>query len=240
MPMAIALLLAVNGLTFHCPQRLSTPSRRDILTSFTAASAAPVLAPTAARAAALSMQGAQVSEWPPVEYLEPIVEFKQLLDALVDAVTIESNWPGIRGRLDKFFSGGPGGIFSDRFFYIGASAQYVFKIKYLGSGESVDKDKLARQEPMVRTMEALQQLRTELKDPLPAPAVVRGCAKRAQENAAIWLGQVPAADVERVDALIRAVRAADKDRNGVLSPGELEALSPADQQTWKARQELFG
>lgn len=185
------------------------------------------------------MQGAQVSEWPPAEYMEPIIEFKQLVDALVDAVTIESNWPGIRGRLDKFFSGGPGGIFSDRYFYIGASAQYIFRIKY-AEGESVDKDKLARQEPMVRTMEALQELRTELKDPLPAPAVIRGCAMRAQENLASWLRQVPPADVERVEALIRAVRAADKDRNGVLSPGELETLPPADQQTWKARQELFG
>ena len=47
-------------------------------------------------------------------------------------------------------------------------------------------------------------------------------------------------DVERVDALIKAVRRADADRNGELSPAELSTLTPADQLTWKARQSLFG
>ena len=172
--------------------------------------------------------------------MEPVVEFKQLLDGLVEGVRDEANWPFIRKRLDRFFSGGPGGIFSDRFFYLGAAAQYVFKIEYDGPGQAVDADKLARQEPMLQTMEALQQLRAELKDTLPAPAVVRGCAARAQDGVARWLAQVPKADVEKVDALIRAVRAADTDRNGELSPSELDKLAPADQATWNARQALFG
>ena len=116
----------------------------------------------------------------------------------------------------------------------------MFKIKYEDSGPRVDADKLARQDDIISTMEALQQLRTELKDALPAPAVVRGCALRAQEGMARWLAQVPATDVERVGTLIRAVRAADVDRNGELSPAELSTLPPADQLTWKARQDLFG
>ena len=57
---------------------------------------------------------------------------------------------------------------------------------------------------------------------------------------ASWLAQVPAADVERLEALTKAVRAADLDKNGVLSTSELDTLTPADQRTWKARQELFG
>ena len=182
----------------------------------------------------------QVLEWPGIEYLEPVVELKQLLDGLVVGVQDQDQWPFIRRRLDKFFSGGPGGIFSDRFFYLGASAQYVFKIRYEGSGAAVDADKLARQEPMLSTMEALQQLQRELRDTLPAPAVVRGCATRAQDGVARWLAQVPDDDVERVGALIRAVRTADVDRNGELSPAELSTLVPADQKTWLARQALFG
>eukprot|EP00966_Prymnesium_polylepis_P023607 543287-Prymnesium_polylepis.1 len=89
-------------------------------------------------------------------------------------------------------------------------------------------------------MDALQQLRTELKDALPAPAVVRGCAARAQDGVARWLALVPAADVERVGGLIRAVRAADVDRNGELSAAELATLTQGDQLTWKKRQDLFG
>ena len=124
---------------------------------------------------------ASVSEWPAVEYLEPVVELKQLLDGLVVGVQDESNWPFIRRKLDSFFSGGPGGIFSDRFFYQGVAIQYAFQIKYAplqATSGAIDSDKLARQDAILGTMDALQQMRTELKDALPAPAVVRGCGLR--------------------------------------------------------------
>mmetsp|Transcript_33869 Transcript_33869/g.55947 ORF Transcript_33869/g.55947 Transcript_33869/m.55947 type:complete len:200 (+) Transcript_33869:13-612(+) len=158
-------------------------SRRMFVQSLAAASAAQMLHAASARAsdvAVVRVSNVIVSEWPPIEYMEPIVEFKQLLGGLVDGVKDEANWPFIRRRLDKFFSGGPGGVFSDRFFYQGVSAQYVFKIKYEGSGSDVDADKIARNGHIISTMDALQDLRTELKDALPAPAVVRGCASRAQ------------------------------------------------------------
>ena len=250
---AVALFLSANDALVSSGHRsashsalgppaaeLASKGRREVLRSFAAVSAFQLLPATAADVTVVRVSDVRVSEWPPIEYMEPMVELKQLLDGLVDGVKDEANWPFIRRRLDKFFSGGPGGIFSDRYFYQGVSAQYVFKIKYESTGPSVDADKLARQNGIISTMEALQQLRTELKDPLPAPAVVRGCAARAQDGLAQWLAQVPAADVERVGALIRAVRAADMDRNGELSPAELGTLQPADQLTWKARQDLFG
>lgn len=221
--------------------KLWSTNRRSLLQSFAAATIVPAGPARAAEGVVVvRTSDVRVRAYPPVEYMEPVVELKQLLDALAEGVTDEANWPFVRRRLDKFFAGGPGGIFSDRFFYLGASAQYVFKIDYEDAGPTVDADKLARQEPIISTMEALQQLREELKDSLPAPAVVRGCAARARDGVVRWLAQVPPADVARVDALIRAVRAADTDRNGELSPPELATLAPTDQATWKARQALFG
>jgi len=246
----LSMLLAgadsLVGVPKHPTEVQSAPtrsSRRALLrTSFAAVSAAHL--PAMAAAADVSVvrvnDAVRVNAWPSIEYMEPIVELKQLMDGLVEGVADDKNWPIIRRRLDKFFSGGPGGIFSDRYFYIGVSAQYVFQIKYEGSGRAVDADKLARQEPITQAMEELQKLRAELKDPLPAPAIVRGCATRARDGVDLWLRQVPAADVERVYALIRAVRSADVDRNGELSPAELATLPGADQQIWKARQNLFG
>ena len=172
---------------------------------------------------------------------EPMIEFKQSMDALVDGAKEPAEWPFIRKRLDRFFSGGPGGIFSDRFFYLGVSAQYVFKIKYDDTAKSalVDADKLARQKPIEETMEALQQLRTELKTPEPNAVVVLGCATRARDGVGKWLSQVPAADVERVFGLLKTVRAADINRDGSLSEQELSTLDPADAEAWRARLALF-
>ena len=120
----------------------------------------------------------------------------------------------IRRRLDRFFSGGPGGIFSDRYFYTGVSAQYIFKIKYEGSGNLVDADKLNRQETIAGTMEALQQMRMELKTPEPNAIVVLGCARRARDGVDSWLARVPSGDIERVGVLLKSVRAADANRDG--------------------------
>ena len=216
------------------------PTRRSVLQFAATSALLPATAQAADGVTIVRTSNVRVRAWPAVEYMEPVVELKQLLDGLVEGVKDEANWPFIRKRLDKFFSGGPGGIFSDRFFYIGASAQYVLKIEYEDSGPTVEADKAARQEPVLSTMEALQELRAELKSTLPVAAVVRGCAARAQDGVFRWLAQVPATDVQHVDALIRAVRAADLDRNGELSPAELSTLPPDQQTTWKARQSLFG
>ena len=155
-----------------------------------------------------------------------MIEFKQSMDALVDGAKEPAEWPFIRKRLGRFFSGGPGGIFSDRFFYLGVSAQYVFKIKYDDTAKSalVDADKLARQKPIEETMEALQQLRTELKTPEPNAIVVLGCATRARDGVGKWLSQLPAADVERVFGLLKTVLAADINRDGSLSEQETRAV----------------
>ena len=107
------------------------------------------------------------------------------------------------------------------FLYAGVSAQYVFKIRYADSGPSVDADKLAWQDDIESTMEALQQLRTELKTVEPNAIVVVGCARRARDGVARWLARVPAADVERVSALLKSVRNADVNRDGQLSDAEL-------------------
>ena len=181
----------------------------------------------------------KVNAFPGIEYMEPMIEFQQAMDALVDGSQDPTQYPFIKRRLDRFFSGGPGGIFSDRFFYAGVSAQYVFNIRYADSGPSVDADKLAWQDDIERTMEALQQLRTELKTVEPNAIVVVGCARRARDGVARWLARVPAADVERVSALLKSVRNADVNRDGQLSDVELATLNPVDQAAWRARLSLF-
>ena len=101
MVLAIALLVATDGLL--C--RSTKPSRRHLLQSFAVASTSQLL-PAIARAAEVTVvrvTDVRVSEWPPVEYMEPMVELKQLLDGLVDGVKDEANWPSIRKRLDRFF-----------------------------------------------------------------------------------------------------------------------------------------
>ena len=210
-----------------------TSSRRAILVG-----AAALGSPKRAVAEATSTT-VQVAEYPGIEYMEPMIELQQLMDALVDGAKDPAQWRFIRRRLDGFFSGGPGGIFSDRYFYTGVSAQYIFKIKYEGSGSLVDADKLARQETVAGAMEALQQMRTELKTPEPNAIVVLGCARRARDGIGGWLARVPSTDVERVSVLLKSVRAADANRDGQLSDAEMATLAPADRETWKARLALF-
>ena len=102
-----------------------------------------------------------------------MIEFQQAMDALVDGSQDPTQYPFIKRRLDRFFWWAWRNL-SDRF-YAGVSAQYVFKIRYADSGPSVDADKLAWQDDIESTMEALQQLRTELKTVEPNAIVVVGC-----------------------------------------------------------------
>ena len=55
-----------------------------------------------------------------------------------------------------------------------------------------------------------------------------------------WLSLVPKADVERCDALFRATREADANRDGKLDASELATLQSADRATWEARVALVG
>ena len=48
------------------------------------------------------------------------------------------------------------------------------------------------------------------------------------------------ADVERCDALFRATREADANRDGKLDASELATLQSADRATWEARVALVG
>jgi len=238
LPTLLVGTLCLRPQSHHGSRSSSLPvtlSRRAML----GVGAAALGTPKRAVADATFIAGARVAEYPSIEYMEPIIEFKQLMDALVDGANEPSQWPYIRRRLDRFFSGGPGGIFSDRYFYTGVSAQYIFKIKYEGSGNLVDADKLNRQETIAGTMEALQQMRMELKTPEPNAIVVLGCARRARDGVDSWLARVPSGDIERVGVLLKSVRAADANRDGQLSDDELATLAGADRETWKARLALF-
>ena len=172
----------------------------------------------------------------PLEYLAPIYELKLSIDALANAVSDPVRWPGLRARLDRFF----GGPFSEQYYYAGLSIQYVSQIAYQDLDAFVEADKLARQEAMAGVISALRELRDALRGGEAATppgdemrATVQAKATAAQRAMQRWLSFVPALDVQRVDALLRAVRAADADRDGKLKGGERSRLGPEEQALWQ-------
>lgn len=171
----------------------------------------------------------------PLEYLEPIYELKLSIDALANAVSEPARWPALLGRLERFF----GGPLSEQYYYAGLSLQYVKNIVYDDLDSFVDADKQARQEAMNAVISALRELRDALKAGAAATpdeamrASVTAKAAAAQRAMERWMSFVPALDVQRVDALLRAIRAADADRNGKLTGAELSTLGPDEQSLWK-------
>ena len=74
----------------------------------------------------------------------------------------------------------------------------------------------------------------------PDAAELAADARAAQEGMARWLSLVPQPDVQRAASLYAAVRAADADRDGKLSPLELESMPEGVRALWKARVAYVG
>ena len=74
----------------------------------------------------------------------------------------------------------------------------------------------------------------------PDAAELAADARAAQEGMARWLSLVPQPDVQRAASLYAAVRAADADRDGKLSPLELESMPESVRALWKARVAYVG
>jgi len=69
---------------------------------------------------------------------------------------------------------------------------------------------------------------------------VEGDLAAAQAALNLWFSMVPQEEVEAVDKLFRATRAADINRDGKLNDKEMETLSEQDRDVWKKRVELVG
>lgn len=105
----------------------------------------------------------------------------------------------------------------------------------------VEADKATRQQAMEDALGGLRRLKELLEaKQQPSPAAVAAEARAAQEGIARWLLLAPVADVAEADALVRAVGAADADRDGRLSPPEIATLPERQRKEWKARVDLVG
>ncbi len=186
---------------------------------------------------ALADASVRVEQWPGLEYLEPIYELSLSLDALVAVADNPERWPALRQRLKKFFGGGP---LSERYYYAGLSLQYSDQIKYDDIDAFVQDDKSQRKQAMDDVLASMERLKGAVDEPAPDAASVVSNARAARKAMDAWLRRAPSADVRAADALFKAVRAADTNRDGVLSGSEYDNLSQADGATWKARVALVG
>ena len=196
--------------------------------SLAAAAAATTIATTAS---------ARARAYPPLEYLEPIYELKLSLDALGAVAAEPARWGALKKRLEGFFGGG---LLSERMYYAGLSLQYIDKIQYDDLDFAVKTDKAQRREAMEDALNSLEACKRALEQPSPDAAAVAGAATAAQKGIERWLSLAPASDVQAVDRLFRAVRAADKSLDGKLDAAELASLAPSDAAIWRARVTLVG
>uniref|UniRef100_A0A6U3NLH8 Calmodulin n=1 Tax=Ditylum brightwellii TaxID=49249 RepID=A0A6U3NLH8_9STRA len=193
--------------------------------------------PAPAPASTSSASVVSVQEWPSLEYLEPIYEFKLAVDSFQAAAKDNAKWPYLKILLDKFFSGG---LYSEKNYYSGLSFKYMQLIRYSETElkEFIKLDQNERYEAMEATMKHLN----DLKDSLGKGNAdkINADAEAARKSLSDWFALIPSSDVKAVEKLFRAVRLADKDRNGRLSEGELAALSDTDRNIWKKRVNNFG
>jgi len=180
---------------------------------------------------------ANVVEWPSLEYLEPIYEFKLSVDALQRGSKDKTKWSFLKKRLDKFFSGG---LLSEKYYYSGLGFQYMARIRYSDNELKafINIDQNERYEAMEATMESLKSLRNNFAKE--SPDKITADADAAKASISKWFDLIPASDLAAVEKLFLAVRTADKDRNGRLSDDELATLSETDRTYWKKRVDLVG
>jgi hypothetical protein len=106
--------------------------------------------------------------------------------------------------------------------------------------EFVRTDKQQRVQAMDEALQALADCRAALADAAPDAAAVAASAATAKSAIGRWLSLVPTEDVSAVDRLLRAVRAADADRDGKLDQAELATLPAPARAVWERRVALVG
>jgi len=211
-------------------------SRRELL--WETASLASIGQMLVANPSVASSQ-ARVSEWPGLEFLEPVYELKLSVDALNKASSDTTKYPFLKQRMEQFFKGG---IFSERNYYAGLGVQYQGKIVYEKNelNEYIKLDKAARFNSMENTLESLKELLEELRKDQPSPEEVIQSASQAKMSLDQWFALVPPMDVERARQIFTAANKADVNHNGQVEDNELETMSEEDRVVWKRRIDYVG
>lgn len=185
----------------------------------------------------------RISQYPSLEYLEPIYELKLSVDTLKLAMTDPSKAkrPFILKRLEKMFSGG---IFSEMNFLFGLALTYNNQIQYseseLPAYIKIDKDERLRY--IDSTLKSLESLKNNLKkgDGMVEEEILVGDAENAQKSIAAWFSMIPKEEVDAVDKLFRMSREADVNRDGKLDASELATLPEKERDIWLKRVVLIG
>lgn len=217
-------------------------NRRDVFSSSLAHLLAPVIlassAPRPADAAVI-----RISQYPSLEYLEPLYELKLSVDALKQAMIDPSKTkrPFIQKRLEKMFSGG---LFSEKNVYIGLAVAYNNQIKYSESELStyIKLDKEERLGYIDSAFKSLESLKNNLKkgDGIVHEEDLIGDADNAQRLITAWFSKLPNEEIEAVDKLFKMSREADINRDGKLDASELATLPEKEQNIWLKRVVLIG
>ena len=119
--------------------------------------------------------------------------------------------------------------------------QYENAVQYDDLQAFVAADKRARRVACEETIQSMRDLKIGLEAPAPDATALAASADAAVGALRRWLSFVPASDIQRVEKLLNAVRAADTNpRDGKLSAAELSGMEESDQALWKKVQQLIG
>jgi len=185
---------------------------------------------------------ARVQKWPGVEYLEPVYEFQLSVQALAGAAEDESEFPGLKKRLEQFFKGA---IFSERNLYAGMALTYTNQIRYDSQElpNYIELDQQERFNLIEDTMISLKNLMVSL----PAsPAAtynkddVLDYANLATVSLKRWFALIPNEEVARAKELFEASRLADGNKDGKVDWEEAQVMSEENKESWKKRIEYMG
>ena len=185
---------------------------------------------------------ARIQKWPGVEYLEPVYEFQLSIQALAQAAEDESNYTGLKKRLELFFKGA---ILSERNLYAGLALTYSNQIKY-DPQELPNYVKLDMEERFNLIEDTMVNLKNLMLS-LPATPTaaynkdnILDFANGATVSLKRWFALIPSEEVAKAMDLFEVSRSADANQDGKVDLEESEALPEEYRDIWKKRIEFIG
>ena len=182
----------------------------------------------------------RITNYPPLEYLEPLYELKLSIDALREGITDIQKRPSILRRLEKMFSGG---LFSEKNYLLGLAVMYNNQIVYDPNELSmyINLDKEERFNYIGSTLASLESIKNNLKGKNNVDeTLLLQDMDSAQRSMNDWFRIVPYQNIEAVAQLYVATRMADVNRDGKLDALELATLLDQEREIWLKRVALVG
>jgi len=243
-------------------------NRRTILSQSLLGITSPFIFSQSASATSTSSSrssNTRITNYPSLEYLEPIYELKLSIQSLQQVLQNNNNnnnpnqYSFIQKRLNKMFQGGP---FSEKNYYLGLAVTYNNQIQY-SDGELqtfINLDKDERFNLIDSTLKSLELLKDHLKsyndtnnnnkgnnsvvvndnNNNSIVVLMKNDINDAERFITKWFDLVPNEDVNAVASLFKMTREADVNRDGRLDGAELAILPEKEREIWLKRIALVG